>query len=456
MRGKAKEQAEIDGEKEIIEISTVQAMSKNKYGNVTKNELEEKLNSNLGEGKTEVIDSGDTLVVKFIESNRYYEVDDNGNVKNIEVKVDKNPGNIKIVINGEELKGTEESPFEIWCIEDLIEMSQNYTDYQNAYIKLGRTLDFKLELSYADSKSKTYEDINDNDKIETLIEEMQNGIGFTPIYSFSGTFDGNNCYIKNIFQKGNNGGVFSTLSNGTIENLNITGNMEITGNAGGIAAIISNSNIINCNNFANIIASQSSGGITGWGKNSTIINCSNSGNLINNEVYGYGIGGIVGSGVFTTVINCYTTFDTLIESENAYVGGIIGYVDTSTSKCTIYNCYNLSEINGKTVGGIVGYIYSGYIDCINCYTTGNLSGTSVGGIIGGYLWFNGDNPIINCYYEKNDIVKQGCSKKIMATGINILTNDELNNMNLYIDNNQSNTSNWKKWSLNNQGHPSLN
>lgn len=169
-----------------------------------------------------------------------------------------------------------------------------------------------------------------------------------------------------------------------------------------------------------------------------------------------GIGGIVGAGELATLINCYTTFGTLIKSDNANAGGIIGYIDTSTSKCTIYNCYNLSEIDGKVVGGIVGYIYSGYIDCINCYSAGKLDGTSVGGIIGSYLWFNGDNPIINCYYEKNDLVKQGCSNKVIATGINALTTNELNNMNLYIDNNQSETSNWKKWNLDNQGYPNLN
>lgn len=82
--GKAKEQAEIDSEREIIETSTVQAMGKNKYGNVTQSELEEKLNSNTGDGKTEVIDNGDTLVVKFVDSGRYYEVNKGGSIEYIE------------------------------------------------------------------------------------------------------------------------------------------------------------------------------------------------------------------------------------------------------------------------------------------------------------------------------------------------------------------------------------
>lgn len=62
---KAKEQSEIDGEREVLETSVVQAMGKNKYGNVTQSELKERLNNNVGDGKTEVIDDGDTLVVNF-------------------------------------------------------------------------------------------------------------------------------------------------------------------------------------------------------------------------------------------------------------------------------------------------------------------------------------------------------------------------------------------------------
>ena len=114
MHGKAKEQAEIDEEKEILETSTIQAMGKNKYGDIIRSELEEKLNDNAGEGKTEVMDNGDTLVVKFIERNRYYEVDSNGNVSEpIIMKQDEYAGDI---IKGGRCDGSEEKPYEINCI----------------------------------------------------------------------------------------------------------------------------------------------------------------------------------------------------------------------------------------------------------------------------------------------------------------------------------------------------
>lgn len=75
MHGKAKEQAEIDGEKELIETSTVQAMGKNKYGNITTEELQNELQ---GEATVEKIRK--KIVVTINDSQRSYYVDDDGNV----------------------------------------------------------------------------------------------------------------------------------------------------------------------------------------------------------------------------------------------------------------------------------------------------------------------------------------------------------------------------------------
>ena len=51
MHGKAKEQAEIDSEKEILETSVIQAMGKNKYGNLEENERKEKFFGNISRFK---------------------------------------------------------------------------------------------------------------------------------------------------------------------------------------------------------------------------------------------------------------------------------------------------------------------------------------------------------------------------------------------------------------------
>ena len=78
--GKAKEEAEIANEKEIVEKATVQAMGNNKYGNIEESELQGELDKETGEGKTQVSIIRKKRIVQFIDSQRMYRVDDNGNV----------------------------------------------------------------------------------------------------------------------------------------------------------------------------------------------------------------------------------------------------------------------------------------------------------------------------------------------------------------------------------------
>ena len=78
----AKERAEMANEREIVEQATVQAMGKNKRGNIVRNELQEELDKITGEGKTTVTadteEQGD--FVKFVDSGRIYKVSIDGEV----------------------------------------------------------------------------------------------------------------------------------------------------------------------------------------------------------------------------------------------------------------------------------------------------------------------------------------------------------------------------------------
>lgn len=75
MYGKAKEQAEIDSEKELIETATVQAMGKDTYGNMTVDGLQKELENDATVGKIRK-----KIVVTFNDSQRMYYVDDNGDI----------------------------------------------------------------------------------------------------------------------------------------------------------------------------------------------------------------------------------------------------------------------------------------------------------------------------------------------------------------------------------------
>ena len=118
----AKEQTEIAEEKEIVDRATIQAMGNNSRGNIVEDELQKQLDKITGNGKTETDDVGEEFEVAFIENKRYYTVDKDGNVIGPQdIVEDKSPGDITVGKDGETLNGSEEKPYEIWCIEDLVE-----------------------------------------------------------------------------------------------------------------------------------------------------------------------------------------------------------------------------------------------------------------------------------------------------------------------------------------------
>ena len=204
--GRAKEETEIENEKEIVEKATVQAMGNNKYGNIEEDELQEQLDKETGEGETEATDIGEEFEVIFNESNRYYTIDKDGNVGEAQdIIKDKNPGDITVGKDGETLDGSEEHPYEIWCIEDLVTFSNmvngsgiklengnpveitTSNNFSGKNIVLKRSLNFKSALSYNNCKSIDYGDLNEDGKIEDIITELtkqeEGCIGFKAIGS---------------------------------------------------------------------------------------------------------------------------------------------------------------------------------------------------------------------------------------------------------------------------------
>ena len=493
---KAKEETEIAEEKEILEKATVQAMGNNKYGNIEESELQEQLDKETGEGKTKASDTGNEFEVLFTESNRYYTVDKQGNIGEFQDFVkDKYPGNITVGADGKELAGDAQDPYEIWCIEDLVEWSQNYSSYLNNYINLGRTLNFNSDLSYSDGKILG---CNSIEELKNLLTNTS-GSGFTPIANFSSTFDGQGYEIQNIYiNTSEYAGLFATAT-GKIENVKISGNITSTeNNAGGIVAgiyniISGNLEIEKCENSAKVVASKKAvGGIAGCGRNMKIINCYNYGEISSygtdrpNANYEVGCaGGVVG----THCMNIQDCGNEGYVSSAISSGGIIGCKYTDFN---IVNCYNVGEINGITyAGGIIGETKAGTGSIYNCYNTGSIySDTNSGGIIG-FLYYNTTAYIYNCcnigtitgkqniggiigrsgaglgyYTQYMPIIKNTYSMPTTLKGIGNFTTSEvitsetnveniINSLNAYINNTEDeiNKSGWKKWKLGEEGYP---
>lgn len=441
--GRAKEEQEISEEKEIIELATVQVMKISRYGDLEEKDLQNALDNLAGEGKTQVSEVIDKFEVLFKESKRYYEVDKDGNVEFCQVLEEIN--NAGDFTKGGILNGSEEKPYKIDCIEDLVELSYSvngievsdgnlnitseYKSFSNEHIILGRNLNFASKLCYEDSSRKDYGDINGNGKVEELITELTTGKGWISIggyagskntYGFSGNFNGDNKAIKNMYiyneEQVSNVGLFGNCSQVNIDNLGVLGTIYCnSNNAGGIIGTLSNNKEVSINNcyydgkIDNISISGRTGGIIGNCNVSKvdISSCYSKGKIIgHNTANNTNTGGIVGHAQNATLKIENSHNEANIEGINS-VGGILG----QGSNSEIYNCYNAAEIKGDTsVGGIVGNSFR-YIE--RCYNTAKVTGNikRTGGIVGSTT--NGSK--IYQSYNEGIIIGKGSTGGILGS-----------------------------------------
>lgn len=124
--------------------------------------------------------------------------------------IDKYPGDITKGLNGEKLNGDETSPYEINCIEDLIDFSNRVRNEEEGtmYVTLKRSLSFTSIRSYTNYRTTKLGDINEDGKVESLMAELTTGTGFKAIgkkeyvqstgfvalTGFNGVFDGLRIY----------------------------------------------------------------------------------------------------------------------------------------------------------------------------------------------------------------------------------------------------------------------
>lgn len=266
-------------------------------------------------------------------------------------------------------------------------------------------------------------------------------------------------------------GLFAGFS-GTVQNLEITGNITSTATSGtirlgGLAGLIDGaSEISNCISSVNITAGAAyTGGLIGLintsGAAVNVTDCSFSGTISSKGLYTAGIvGGVLSNSA--NIIDCTNYGKVYYEPETnstaiTYIGGIIGYQRfANVSGCVNETTAEVKDtLSGETgtiyIGGISGYIYTGYTvsDCVNkgtvsmlsdnnsnAYIGGiagwshgtitkssnmsdNLSGRQIGGIVGR----NSSNSTVNyCYNTGNLPNTAGYKGGLAARNDNIITN----------------------------------
>lgn len=266
-------------------------------------------------------------------------------------------------------------------------------------------------------------------------------IGYSDIYAFEGTFEGNGHTISGIHIENpddDNQGFFGYLK-GTVRNLNLSGSIETeTSTVGGLAAVMApdssvenctvdmnvsgrdkvggvvgqstSARIEDCHNKGNVSGTVKVGGVVGENWNGSVVQCSNTGTISSSGrgVGTYGTGGIAGRSVARDAVirECYNTGS--IRSNNECTGGIVGYTNASGS--TVESCYNTGTVSGvkgtsslaNYVGGIVGSIGENGVRLRNCYNVGAVkNGEYLGGVLGNFTanyYANIETYISNNYY----------------------------------------------------------
>ena len=288
-----------------------------------------------------------------------YMVEHLSDIKVEKVK-DENPGTL-------EGEGTQENPYVINSIEDLVVFSDNVRKgnlYEGKNIILGLSLDFNSNNSYVDPLRKDYKEYGYDGELKNLLTTKG---GFYPIGTiedinisenyFKGIFDGKHKNIYNLYQNFDNSditaiyGLFGT-NGGTIKNLNII-NAELKSQTSDMYVL--------------------HGGIAGRNKGN-IEECSTTGEIkhnTNGEKGSY-IGGIVGQN-FGIIEKSYNKINIYTKSENLKKvtlssGGIAG-----ENYGNIANCYNIGEIkadldniNSLYLSGI------GSGNIVQCYNIGKI------------------------------------------------------------------------------------
>ncbi|WP_308262496.1 hypothetical protein [Prevotella sp.] len=197
-----------------------------------------------------------------------------------------------------------------------------------------------------------------------------------------GSFDGANHTITgsyNVNVAANEGaGLFGTVSNATIKNINNMANVTVTaaalscGTGGIVGRLLYGSTLENCSNAGTITSSEGNiGGIVGLviisGKKAEnkrtacVEACWNEGNVVSNTINTStkGAGGVIGQLQVNTVVGvdniivrgCYSKSNTNISFPNAtkaaMTGGVIGFTGNKiTDAVEIYSCWSAASLNG--------------------------------------------------------------------------------------------------------------
>lgn len=202
--------------------------------------------------------------------------------------------------------------------------------------------------------------------------------------SYKGTFDGQNHRVTGMVIRGekNEQGFFGNIDGkGTVKNLKISGDINVTGDSlstGGIAGYLEGK-IIYCEYSGSVSGGMYVGGITGQtGLNAKVTECRNTASVAGTQ----SIGGITGAVSYGIISKCINTGSVGTEDKSQQAGGIVGLM---SNYAVVEGCYNTGTVIGKkNLGGLAGEATVCAVPQ-GCYNIGSVaSGINTGGSVGSY------------------------------------------------------------------------
>lgn len=288
--------------------------------------------------------------------------------------------------------GIKTNPYLIEDVEDLKLLAEKVNSgetYTNKYFKQTANIDLENKPNWTPIGG-------------TVIEHPSTW----EISVFKGNYDGDGYKITNLTttEDSNHVGLFGKVEDATIQNCNITGNVNGYNYVGGIVGGVGvKTKILNCSFQGSVMGeSDCVGGIVG----ETSAECEVSGCFARGKVEGLQkVGGIAGKGV-GTIKNCYALAD--VTARDRIAGGIAG----GTYNLTIENCYYGGDVLAKNyAGGIAGVMDSTsgssttIKNCVSLAESVTAGINSVNRIAGGVR--DNINLINNHSYNRTKLVING-------------------------------------------------
>jgi len=233
----------------------------------------------------------------------------------------------------------------------MITIGALFNEDFNQWLANGKFLDVNERLSQEDGYYLT-SDVND---FKSLLAFGQDGAlkfrlkndldlgGESNLYIpyLAGEFDGNGHKISNLrlnFDSISQVGLFGYLASGGkvsevgVENINITGNLDV----GGLVGCASwGSTVSNSYSTGSVTGSNEVGGLVGW-NDGTVRNSYSTGSVTGN----WGVGGLMGWNYGGTINNSYSTSNVIGDE---YVGGLVG-----ENRGTVSNSFWDIETSGQS------------------------------------------------------------------------------------------------------------